>query len=83
VRHLQVPPGDRAQEANRRERADAENGNLQPDGAAGRSGHGGSHGGECDRAEEEQPRREDLADREEKGHDGPGDPSGHYRKEYA
>ena len=80
ARHRQVAPGDRAQEADRSERADAEDDDLQPDRSAQGRDHGGGQRSKGDRAEEEEPRCEDLADREQHGDDGPDDPSWHARK---
>src|SRR5262249_37689697 len=83
ARHLQVRTGDRPQQADGRGRADAEDDDLDPDGCAQSRDHGRGQRGERDRAEEEEPGREDLADREENGGDGPDDPCGHYREDYA
>src|SRR5205814_8532933 len=80
ARHRQVASCNRAQEADRRERADAEDDDLQPDGSAQGPDNGGGQRSKGDRAQEEEPRCEDLADREEDGDDGPDDPSWHARK---
>src|SRR5262249_6875492 len=80
VRHLQVRPGDRPQQADGRERADTEDDDLDPDASAQGRDHGGGQRGKGNWAEEEEPRREDFADREKDGGDGPDDPCGHTAK---